>query len=125
MVTQTISALICLFIMDGMAEDTTSQIRGSWRYLNSTHLYTNKKTLCHSFTFDAPTLLNDLPDDVRSAPTLACFRKKLKSYLFDKAFPPWYLNFSASPWSLPGYVSEMMIIELDLVSCLRVCLGRD
>ena len=47
-----------------------------------------KKHFGHSFAFDAPTLWNDMPDDVRSAPYLACFRKKLKSYLFDKAFPP-------------------------------------
>ena len=87
MVTQTNSALICLSIVEGMAQDTTAQIRGSWRFLNFTHLYTNKKTLGHSFAFDAPTLWNDLPDDVCSAPTLACFRKKLKSYLFDEAFP--------------------------------------
>ena len=81
-VTQTISALICLFIAKGRAQDTTAQIRGSWRFLNSTHLYTNKKKhLGHSFAFDAPTLWNDLPDDVRSAPTLACSRKKLKYYL--------------------------------------------
>ena len=39
--------------------------------------YTNKKKnfFSHSFAFDAPTLWNDLPDDVRSAPNLACFRK--------------------------------------------------
>ena len=42
-VTQTISALICLFVAEGMAQDTTTQIRGSWRFLNSTHLYTNQK----------------------------------------------------------------------------------
>ena len=29
----------------------------------------------HSFAFDAPTVWNDLPDEVRSLPTLACFRK--------------------------------------------------
>ena len=79
----------------------------------------------HSFAFDAPTLWNDLPDDVRSAPTLACFRKKITSYLFDKAFSPLYLNFPVSLWCRPGYISVILIIELDLVSRLRVCLGRD
>ena len=49
-------------------------------------VYKSKKRFGHSFAFDAPTLWNDLPDDVNSAQTLACFRKKLKSYLFDKAF---------------------------------------
>ena len=44
------------------------------------------KCFGHSFTFVAPTVLNDLPDEVHSAPTLACFRKRLKAYLFKKAF---------------------------------------
>ena len=44
-VTQTISALICLFIAEGMAQDTTTQISGTWRFLNSTHLYTNQKKI--------------------------------------------------------------------------------
>ena len=48
-----------------------------------------------------------------------------KTYLFDKAFLPEYLNFLVSLWCRPCYVSGMMIIELDLVSCLRVCRGRD
>ena len=46
-----------------------------------------KKIFGHSFAFDAPTVWNDLPDEVSSAPTLACFRKRLKLYLFKKAFP--------------------------------------
>ena len=78
-VTQTISALICLFDAEGMAQDTTAKIRDSWRFLNSTHRTQIKKHFSHSFAFDAPTLWNDLPDDVRSAPNLAYFRKKLKS----------------------------------------------
>ena len=89
MVTQAISALICLFVVADLAQDTTAQIKCSWRLPNPTHQYTNpKKHFGHSFAFDGPTLLNDLLDDVRSAPNLACFRKKLKPYLFDKAFPP-------------------------------------
>ena len=85
-VTQTISALVCLFVVEGMAQDTTAQIRGSSLILP---IYIQiKNHFGHSFAFDAPTLWNDLPDDISSAPTLACFSKKLKSYLFDKAFPP-------------------------------------
>ena len=86
-VTQAISALICLFTMEDMAQDTNTQIRGSWRFLNYPSVHKSKKCFCHSFAFDATTLWNDLTDDVYSAPTLACFRKKLKPYLFDKAFP--------------------------------------
>ena len=85
MVNQAISALICLFVVEDMAQDTTAQIKGSSILPISTQIQNH---FGYSFAFDAPTLWNDLPDDVRSAPTLACFRKKLKSYLFDKAFPP-------------------------------------
>ena len=43
------------------------------------HLYINKKNhFGHSFAFDAPMVWNDIPDEVRSASTLACFRKRLK-----------------------------------------------
>ena len=78
-VTQTISALICLFIAEGMAQDTTAHIRGSRGFLNFTHLYTNrKKHFGHSFAFDAPTLWNDLPDDVRSCFNSCLFQEKTK-----------------------------------------------
>ena len=87
-VTQTISALICLFIAERMSQDTTAKIRGSWRFLILPICTQIKKHFGHSFAFNAPTPWNELPDDVRSAPTLTCFRKKLRSYLFDKAFPP-------------------------------------
>ena len=42
----------------------------------------------HSFAFDAPKIWNDLPQDVRGATSVASFRKKLKTYLFAKAYPP-------------------------------------
>ena len=38
-VTQTISALICLSVEECRAQDTTAQIRSSLRFLNSTHPY--------------------------------------------------------------------------------------
>ena len=89
MVTQAISVLICLLVVEHIAQDTTTQIKGSWRFRNTTHQYTNpKEHFGQSLAFDGPTLWNDLPDDVHSALNLACFKKKLKSYLFDKAFPP-------------------------------------
>ena len=47
-----------------------------------------KKHFGHSFAFDAPTIRNNLSDDVHSAVILACYSKKLKSYIFKKAFPP-------------------------------------
>ena len=42
----------------------------------------------NSFAYDGPTLWNDLPHNVRSAPTLNLFRKRLKAHLFGKSFPP-------------------------------------
>ena len=51
-------------------------------------VHKSKNHFGHSFAFDVPTIWNHLPNEVRSAPTLTCFRKRLKSYLFHKAFPP-------------------------------------
>ena len=80
--------LFCLLIVEDIGQDITAQIKGSWRFLNSVHLYINKKNhFGHSFAFDSPKVWNNLPDEVRSAPTLACFRKRLKLYLLKKAFP--------------------------------------
>ena len=45
----------------------------------------------HSFAYDAPRIWNDLPDDVRSAKSLSSFRKKLKTYIFEKAYPPCFI----------------------------------
>ena len=36
------------------------------------------------------------PDDVHSATSLQLFRKKLKTYLFEKAYPPQFLLFIRS-----------------------------
>ena len=41
----TILVFFCLFIVEDMAQDTTVQIKGSWRFLNSTHLYINPKNI--------------------------------------------------------------------------------
>ena len=51
-------------------------------------IYKSKKQFGLSFAYDAPMIWNDLPDDVLSAKSLSSFRKKLKTYLFEKAFPP-------------------------------------
>ena len=42
----------------------------------------------HSFVFDAPKIWNELPHDMRSATSVASFRKKLKTYLFAKVYAP-------------------------------------
>ena len=51
-------------------------------------VFMSAKHFGHSFAFDAPKIWNDLPQDVRSATSVASFRKKLKTYLFAKAYPP-------------------------------------
>ena len=40
-----------------------------------------------SFAFDAPSVWNSLPEDIRASPTIASFGKKLKTYLYAKAYP--------------------------------------
>ena len=51
-------------------------------------VFKSAKHFGHSFAFDAPKIWNDLPQDVRGATSVASFRKKLKTYLFVKAYPP-------------------------------------
>ena len=51
-------------------------------------VFKSAKHFGHSFAFDAPKIWNDLPQDVCSATSVASFRKKLKTYLFAKAYPP-------------------------------------
>ena len=41
-----------------------------------------------SFAFDATTIWNSLPEDICASPTIASNRKKLKTYLYTKAYPP-------------------------------------
>ena len=53
--------------------------------------YKNHKSynhLKHSYAFSGPRLWNQLPLNVRSAPTVSSFRSRLKSYLFELAYPP-------------------------------------
>ena len=50
--------------------------------------YKSPKQFGNSFSFDAPTIWNDLPDEVRAATSLSYFERKLKTYLFLKAYPP-------------------------------------
>ena len=51
-------------------------------------VFKSQKHFGLSFAYDAPMIWNDLPEEVRSANSLASFRSKLKSYLFGKAYPP-------------------------------------
>ena len=51
-------------------------------------IHKSTKQFGFSFAFDAPTVWNSLPEDIRASPTIASFRKKLKTYLDAKAYPP-------------------------------------
>ena len=51
-------------------------------------IHKSTKQFGFSFAFDAPTVWNSLPEDIRASPTMASFRKKLKTYLYTKAYPP-------------------------------------
>ena len=51
-------------------------------------IHKSKVHFNNSFSYDAPKLWNDLPHDIRSAPNLFCFKSRLKTYLFQKSFPP-------------------------------------
>ena len=46
-------------------------------------------TGARAFSSCAPSLWNNLPLSVRSATSVATFRRRLKTYLFDLAFPLW------------------------------------
>jgi len=50
--------------------------------------YVSKRRFDHSFMFCGPTWWNKLPLEIRTASTLGVFRRKLKTYLFDLAYPP-------------------------------------
>ena len=51
-------------------------------------IHKSKVHFNNSLSYDAPKLWNDLPHDIRSAPNLSCFKSRLKTYLFQKSFPP-------------------------------------
>ena len=51
-------------------------------------IHKSTKQFGFSFTFDAPTVWNSLPEDICASPTIAYFRKKLQTYLYAKAYPP-------------------------------------
>ena len=53
-----------------------------------TLIHNSKVHFNNSFSYDAPKLWNALPHDIRSAPNLSCFKSRLKTYLFQKLFPP-------------------------------------
>ena len=51
-------------------------------------IHKSTKQFGFSFAFDAATVWNSLPEDIRASPTIASFRTKLKTYLYTRAYPP-------------------------------------
>ena len=75
--------------------NTTYNTRGSQSVANFLNvpkfqptIYKSTNYFGFSFPFDAPTVWNSLPEDICASPTIASFRKKLKTYLCTKAYPP-------------------------------------
>ena len=80
-------------------------------------IHKSAKQFGFSFAFDAPTVWNSLPEDVRLSPNVASFRRKLKTYLlYTKAFHLNPLAHPVSPWcgppSVPGlwYCSSLIVL---------------
>ena len=51
-------------------------------------IHKSVKQFGYSFAFDAPTVWKALPGEISASPSLASFRKQLKTYLYTKAWPP-------------------------------------
>ena len=77
-------------LYSSMYNTRRSQNEGSFLVVPRFKPSTNKsaKQFGHSLAFDAPAVWNALPSDVRASPSIMSFRRKLKAYLFSKAFPP-------------------------------------
>ena len=58
-------------------------------------------------------------------PKLFSVLEGAKTLSLQKGFSPMHINYQASLWYRPGHVNRMIIVDLALVLCLRVCLGRD
>ena len=80
-----------LFLSLSNCPYSTRHIHPNRQYLTvppfHSSVFKSVKHFGHSFAFDAPKIWNELPHDVRSATSVASFRKKLKTYLFAKAYP--------------------------------------
>ena len=67
-----------------------SQSGGNFLVILKFHLSGHKsfKQFGNSFAFDAPSIWNALPGEIRASSSLASFIKQLKTYLYTKAYPP-------------------------------------
>ncbi|KAK0137188.1 ATP-binding cassette sub-family G member 5 [Merluccius polli] len=58
-------------------------------------IVSKSRTGARAFSYQAPLQWNQLPVVVREADSLSTFKSRLKTFLFDKAYSPW--------WDLPSY----------------------
>ena len=81
-------------------------------------IHKSTKQFGFSFAFDAPTVWNSLPEDICASPIIVSFRKKLKAYLYAKAYPP-LLIFSYGfsmvptyfcPWTLNLHIAIVLLL---------------
>ena len=70
------------------------------------------KQFVNSFAFDAPTVWNAFPGEIRVSPSLASFRKQLKTYLYTKAYPPQSVSF---PWRSPWCLTLLMSLDTEIL----------
>ena len=66
------------------------------------------KQFGNSFAFDAPTVWNALPDEIRASPSLASFRRHLKTHLYTSiptlaCIIPLVFSVVLDPCYAPGY----------------------
>ena len=54
----------------------------------SNKVHVSSKHLYKSFEYAAPQLWNNLPLDIRTAPSISSFRSRLKTHLFHRAYKP-------------------------------------
>ena len=105
-----------------------NQNQGSYLVVPKFHSSSHRsaKQFGHSFAFDAPTLWNSLPDDVRGSLTLWSFRKKLKAFLF---FPR-HIHHKPYPTGCLHGADFQLSLDIPFVLCfcfllLRFCLSAE
>ena len=80
------------FLSPSSCSNSTRHSHSDRQYLTvppfRSSVFKSVKYFDHNFAFDAPKIWNELPHDVRSAVSVASFRRKLKTYLFAKAYLP-------------------------------------
>ena len=86
-------------------------------YQNSTYNSQVHQAVWLQFAVDAPTVWNSPPEEIRASPTIASFRKKLKTYLCAKAYPRQLISsycFSVvltyfCPWTLNLHIAIVLL----------------